>query len=174
MYMARGCKKLYFFHLCRMSSTPKYPPIETLQRLKLWCDRQERCQSDVRKKLNTWAYYGDEAESFIVELILANYINESRFAKAYCSGKFRIKSWGRIKIRYSMKQKGISEACIREGLEEIDEEEYLQCLKNLIEKRMKSSNDLSTYPKQAKMANYLRNKGFEVDLIWREIRRVSG
>jgi regulatory protein len=35
-----------------------------------------------------------------------------------------MKQWGRVKIRYELKQKHISEYCIKKALKEIDEEDY--------------------------------------------------
>jgi regulatory protein len=41
-----------------------------------------------------------------------------------------MKQWGRVKIRYELKQKHISEYCIKKGLKEIDEEEYKKHFRN--------------------------------------------
>ena len=48
------------------------------------------------------------AEEVIVYLIGENFINEERFAKAFAGGKFRIKKWGKIKIKQALKEKGLS------------------------------------------------------------------
>ena len=42
----------------------------------------------------------------------SNFLNEERFASAYVSGKFRIKRWGRIKIKNHLNQKFISKYSI--------------------------------------------------------------
>jgi hypothetical protein len=42
---------------------------ELLYKMKLWCDRQERCHSELRTKLYRESLYGSEVEGFIAELI---------------------------------------------------------------------------------------------------------
>jgi len=54
-------------------------------------------------------------------LIEENYLNEERFAILFAGGKFRIKQWGRIKIKYELKQKQVSDYCIKKALAAIDE-----------------------------------------------------
>ena len=71
-------------------------------------------------------------KEMIVWLIENNYLNEERFAKAYAGGKFRMKQWGRIRIgrfnKHELKMRGLSEYCIKVGLAEIDEDDYLACI----------------------------------------------
>ena len=50
----------------------------------------------------------NEIEKIIVYLIENNYLNESRFAKVFAGGKFRIKNWGKIRIIRELKYRKIS------------------------------------------------------------------
>ena len=65
------------------------------------------------------------------QMIEENYLNEERFAIAFVGGRFRIKKWGRVKIRYELKQKRISDYCIKIGLASIAEEDYIKTLQKL-------------------------------------------
>ncbi len=157
-----------------MTNKPrKYGPVETVQRIKQWCDLQERAQQEVRDKLYQWGIHRNEVESVIAELISGNYLNEERFARAYVSGKFRIKRWGRNKIVHSLKYKQISSYCIRLGLREIDEDEYSRVIHDLIEK--KSNQVKSTNPLQHrhKIAAYLVQRGYEPDLVWQQLNNLQ-
>lgn len=145
---------------------PKYPPMETLQRMKLWCDRQERCQVEAKQKLATWGYYGHGADEIIVDLITAGYLNESRFAKAFVSGKFRIKGWGRNKIVRELKARKISAPCINDGLEEIEETEYIERTQYWIDRKSHQWRDLKPFERNGKVAAFVIGKGFESDLVW--------
>ena len=40
-------------------------------------------------------------------------------------GKSRIRGWGKQKIRYELRQKGVSEYCIVKALKSLDETEYV-------------------------------------------------
>ena len=101
-----------------------------------YCAYQERTQQEVREKLHAYGIFGDDAEEVICMLIEDNYINEERFAIAYAGGKFRIKKWGKVKIEKNLRQKGLSNYCINQGLAVIDHEEYTQTLEQLIEKNV--------------------------------------
>ena len=143
---------------------------QILQKLKAWCDRQERCHKELREKLWKEKIYGDWAEEYIAELIIGNYINETRFSQAYVSGKFRIKKWGRNKIIQNLKQKNISKPCISEGLKEIDEEEYLETLNHILEKKTYDyRSEKNTYSLKNKIAKYAMSRGFEGDLVWKQL-----
>ena len=54
-----------------------------------YCVYQERTHDEVRKKLREWKVFRDEAEEIIAWLIVENFINEERFAKAFAGGKCR-------------------------------------------------------------------------------------
>jgi regulatory protein len=143
---------------------------ELLYKMKLWCDRQERCHSELRTKLYNESLYGSEVEWFIAELISQNYINETRFSQAYVSGKFRIKRWGRVKIIQNLKLKQVSPYCIKEGLKEIDEEEYSKTIATLIEKKQHDyRKEKNPYLLKNKIAKYVMSRGFEGDLVWSQV-----
>ncbi len=140
---------------------------ELLHKMKLWCDRQERCHSELRTKLYKEGLYGNQVEEFIAMLISENYINESRFAQAYVSGKFRIKRWGRNKITQQLNLKRVSPYCIKEGLKEIDEEEYEKTVSQLIDKKKHDyRSEKNPYLLKNKIAKYVMTRGFEGDLVW--------
>ncbi len=131
-----------------------------------FCVYQERTQQEVRDKLYSWGASSDEVEEVIAYLIIENYLNESRFAKQFAGGKFRVKRWGRRKIRYELKGKGLSERCIEEGIAEISDDDYQEVILELIDKqREKMKSEPNPLVRQRKMVDHLANKGFEPDLV---------
>lgn len=130
-----------------------------------YCAYQERCQQEVRNKLNEWGLYGDEAEEVIAALISENFLNEERFALAYVSGKFRLKKWGRVKLKLELKSRKISDYCIKKALAQIDSEEYEKTILELIEKKNKDIKDKVPYMRKHKMLKYIVSKGFEPDIV---------
>lgn len=84
----------------------------------------------------SFGLYKTEVETLIVQLIEENYLNEERFAIAYAGGKFRIKLWGRQKIKYALKQKQVSDYCIKKALMAIDNDEYLNASKKLAAEKL--------------------------------------
>lgn len=132
-----------------------------------YCAYQERTQQEVRDKLYSYGLSREVVEDVLAELILEGFVNEERYAKAFSRGKFINNKWGRVKIAIALRQKGISEYCVRTGLEAIDEEEYYSLLKSLIEKKWKSLSHEEKYVRKHKTARYAIGKGFESDLIWK-------
>ena len=139
---------------------------EALEKMKKYCAYQERCQSEVRQKLYDFELHNNDIENILCSLIEQNFINEERFAKNFVRGKFRQKKWGKIKIKQHLKQKQISDYCIKTGLEEIDTEDYLTTLDLIISKKGKLISEENNFIKKQKIAKYAINKGFENDLVW--------
>lgn len=155
---------------------PKKPKRHTPKEAKLkaanFCAYQERSQKEVRNKLYDLGLYPDEVEDVLTDLIMDNFINEERFAKAYIGGKFRVKKWGRKKILIGIAPHKLSSYCIKKGLEEIDEEDYLQTLEELVEKKASGVGETDLFKKRNKVATHAMYRGFESDLVWEVVKRL--
>src|SRR5690606_11989019 len=108
---------------------------QVYKRAEIFCAYQERSQQEVRDKLYNCGQHNEDVENMIVDLIADNFWNEERFAHAYSSGKFKIKKWGKIKIKSNLKFKRVSPRLIKEALDKIDPEEYYTTLLEVIEKK---------------------------------------
>jgi regulatory protein len=143
---------------------------EALLKLQRYCTYQDRCHQEVRSKLLELSIYGDDLEEIMAYLVEENYLNEERFARSFARGKFKMKQWGRIKIRQQLKARQISDYCIKKGLEEILEEDYLASIHLLVSKKL--NQDTSDEAKQ-KVAQYLIRKGYETQLVWETLNKYS-
>ena len=94
------------------------------------------------------------------------FFNEERFAMAFAHGKFAIKKWGRIKIKQELKQKRVSDYCLKKALQQIDEEEYIQTLKKIIETKRRLIKEPNQTKLKFKLMSYALSKGYEKDLIF--------
>lgn len=138
---------------------------QALQKLKHYCAYQERCHSEVKDKLYTLGVWKSQHDEIIAALIEEGYLNEERFAIAYAGGKYRIKQWGRVRIKHALKQKQVSEYCIRKALNQIDEDDYLSTLKKLWEDKYASLKSDQYLVRKKKTIDYLVAKGYETSLI---------
>ncbi|MCA5005508.1 regulatory protein RecX [Sphingobacterium bovistauri] len=143
-----------------------YTPNQAKLKIESFCAYQERCQQEVRDKLYEWGLYETDVENIIANLISENFLNEERFAKAYVGGKFRMKDWGKIKIIQHLKLKKVSQPLIKIALREINDEEYIEKIKILINKKTFNQPHKLSYTAKAKLVRYLQSKGFENDLIF--------
>ncbi len=140
-------------------------PEQAFQKLKHFCGYQERTHQEVKDKLYSLGLWKKDVEITLSRLIEEDYLNEERFAKAFAGGKFRMKQWGRVKIIYEMKQKGISAYCMKIGLREIEQDEYEKTLRKLAEKKLATlSQEKNAFIKKRKLMDYLLQKGYERDL----------
>ena len=138
---------------------------QALQKLKHYCAYQERSHSEVKEKLYNLGVWKKDHDEIIATLIEENYLNEERFAIAFAGGKFRIKHWGRVKIKYELKQKQVSEYCIKKALKQIDDGEYLKVLTKLAKEKYASLKSEQYLIRKKKTMDYLMQRGFEMELI---------
>ena len=129
------------------------------------CAYQERYQQEIRDKLYEWKAPREIIEPIISQLINDNFLNEERYAKTYAGGKFRIKNWGRIKIKLELKRRGITPYCINKGLKEIEETAYRNTIKKLIAAKSKTLKEAHPLKRKHKIVQYLISKGFESELV---------
>ena len=138
---------------------------QALQKLKQYCAYQERCHSEVKDKLYKLGVWKKEHDEIIATLIEENYLNEERFAIAFAGGKFRVKQWGRVKIKYELKQKQVSEYCIKKALKQIEEGDYLKVLNKLAKEKYASLKREQYLVRKKKTMNFLIGKGYEIELV---------
>jgi regulatory protein len=122
-------------------------------------------------KLYKLGLYKNEVDQVLIALIQDDFLNEERFAQAFVSGKFRIKRWGRVKIKSHLKQKHISDYCIKKGMQEIDETEYFETLHYWLERKEREVEEENEFKKKGKIAAFLIQKGFESNLVWEALRK---
>jgi regulatory protein len=115
-----------------------------------------------------------EHDEIIASLIEDDYLNEERFAKAFVGGKFRMKDWGRKKIYYGLKEKGISDYLIKRAMKEIDEEAYRKTLQDLAAKKFESLKGEQYFARKKKTTDYLLQKGYEPELVTGIVNSFGG
>lgn len=138
---------------------------QAIQKLRQYCGYQERSHNEVVQKLWELCVYRSEHDGIIVSLIEDDYLNEERFAKQFAGGKFRMKDWGRKKIYYGLKEKGVGDYLIKQAMNEIDDEAYHRTLQLLAEKKYTSLKGEQYLVRKKKTTGYLLQKGYEFNLV---------
>lgn len=147
--------------------------LEALPKARNYCARQERCQQEVRDKLYAWEVPAKEIEPIISQLIGEGFLNEARFAEHYAVSKSRQKGWGLRKIEAALKQKQVSEPCIRLALKAIDKEEQESQLKKLVAKRWEKEKEPKAFLKRQKVMAYFLRKGFSGSEIEKALEQLA-
>lgn len=134
--------------------------------MRQYCNFQERCHQDVRTKGLNLGFRGDALEEIISTMITERLLDEERYARSLARGKFRNNEWGKNKIVQALKQHAIPEYCIKKALTEIDDVEYLNTIKKLIQSKSRTlTKEKEGFAKKKKIVAYLLQKGFEYEIV---------
>jgi len=114
-----------------------------------------------------------EIAAIVKQLNHEGFLHEERFAKSFVRGKFGINKWGRIKIRFELKNRHIPEKLITIALMEIDEEDYLKTLRQLIQKKMGEIKTEKSLNIRDKIINFAVAKGYEFDMILEALKTLK-
>jgi regulatory protein len=147
-------------------SAQRLTPNQALPKIKQYCAYQERSHSEVRDKLYSFGITKIDIDEIISKLIEDNYLNEERFAIHFAGGKFRIKHWGKVKIKYQLKQKQVSDFCIKKALAAIDNTAYKKTLYKLADAKIATlQSEKNSFTRKKKLQDHLLQKGFEMELV---------
>ena len=109
------------------------------------CSQGEHCKSQIMEKLSSWNVSAQDAYNIMDYLLKEKYIDNKRFARAYCHDKLCYNHWGRIKIRQMLRHLRLSDEEIAEGMEAIQEDAYLETLQNVLQSKDRTLKDKDTY-----------------------------
>jgi regulatory protein len=148
---------------------------QAYQKLKHYCAYQDRSHSEVKTKAYSLGIRKTDVEELTAKLIEEGCLNEERFARSFAGGKFRMKQWGKIKIRAELKKRQISNYCIIAALEEIDDAGYKEVLHKMAVKKWSAIKGAGTnlFVKMTKTRDYLLQRGYEANLVVMEIKALA-
>lgn len=146
---------------------------EIKRKLEQYCVYQDRCHKEVEQKMREYNLIPEAKEMILLSLLQDNFLNEERFAKSFARGKFRIKHWGKQRIVRELKFRDISSYNIKTALKEIDEQEYLKTIYSITEKRNEAISEPNIYKRKRKLIDFLMRKGYENELIYKTVDKVT-
>jgi regulatory protein len=168
-YFIKG-GNMYF---CVTMERQRLTPQQAYRKIIQFCAYQERCHREVEEKLYAYGLTKNEIAEAASKLVEENFLNEERFAIQFAGGKFRIKHWGRVKIKYELQQKGVSSYCINKALSVIDKIEYNASFQKLTQLKLKSlKGEKNIFLKKRKLQDHLMMKGYETSLIIEAINHI--
>ncbi len=96
----------------------------------------------------------------------ASLLTKNVMLVAFSKDKFKYNKWGKVKIGAGLRMKKISEELITKALDSINETEYLDLLKSIIEKQRKTVRAKNQYDLKGKLLRHCLSKGFESHLVY--------
>jgi len=138
---------------------------EAYQKASAFCAMSEKCEQDVRKKLQKWEVSKQDADRIIAQLKLDDFLNDIRYCEAFVKDKFRFNRWGKVKIAFELKTKNLPSEAIYDAIDKIDEDEYLSSLQELLNAKKRTIKKGTQYEIQVKLYKFALSRGFESDLV---------
>lgn len=145
---------------------------EAFSRAAQICSKAEKCSTEIKRKIIEWGFDKYDAEAIVEQLRNEKFIDDERYARAFVREKFKFNKWGRIKISYSLKQKGMPEKYILLGLEEINEDQYVELLLKTMKDKAKTIKSNNKFDKMGKIIRFTQNRGFEPEYIHRYLDKI--
>lgn len=155
-----------------MISQKTYTVDEALQKMQNYCSYQERCHKEVRQKLKEMRMIPEAIDHIVTALIQHDFLNESRYAKAFVRGKFRIKHWGKRRLILELRKRDISKVNINLALQEITDADYLETFDKLAEKKYQAIQESNKLKMKKKLADYLLYRGWESHLVYDKVNEL--
>ena len=143
-----------------------------IEKIQSYCLYQDRCIKEVKNKLYSFKVSSQLIKNIVEYLIDNDYLNEERYTKMFIQGKLRIKKWGRIKLKYELRLKGIDIKIINKHINHIDEEEYIKYFNEFSTNKIKYLKG-SIDQKKRSFINYFTYRGWENSLIYEKLKDIS-
>ena len=153
--------------VCQMKQRRSTYTVEEIKRkMEAYCAYQDRCHKEVEERLREYDLIPEAREMILLHLLEEGFLNEERFARSFARGRFRMKKWGRKRIEKELLSRDISSYNIKQGLSEIDPDDYQRTLVELAEKKYQQTTEKHPLRKRKKVADFLLRRGFESQKIY--------
>ena len=138
---------------------------QVLNKLTTLCARGEHCQQEMLDKMRRWEI-GEATQAHVMEYLLKEkFIDEERYTRCFVEEKIKFNGWGRKKVEQALYMKRIPTSIYDPILDEVDEENYVEKLRPLLEAKRKTVTGKSEYEIRGKLIRFALSRGFEMDTI---------
>ncbi len=148
---------------------------QALNKAAAYCSKAERAPRDVADKLRDWDVDEESVDKVLDWLTKENFLSEERFAHAFVNDKYHFERWGRIKIGYALRQKGIAGSLVQNTLDDvIDAESYLQTAVDLLRAKLRGASGKTLDAKaRAAVYRFAAQRGFEADICRKALQELQ-
>ena len=129
--------------------------------------RREHSEQELRQKLKTREYDADAIDEVLQALREDRLQSDERFTESYVNHRFNA-GVGPLKIRYELRQKGVSDGLVDEFLEPLSDQWDELMTRQRIRKYGAAIPD--DYAERMKQARFLQNRGFSPESVMRLFR----
>ena len=137
---------------------------ELKHKAEAYCATAEHCNAEIVTKLQQWGAQSEQIEDILLHLTTQRYIDEARYCHAFAHDKVRYQGWGRIKVRAALFAKHLPSSLINQAIADIDENEYFDVLKRVIDTKKRAINSKDPRARE-KLIRFCLQRGFTYDEI---------
>lgn len=137
------------------------------------CARQEVCSYDAREKMKRAGLSEQEQEELLKKLRVDQFIDDERYARAFIREKLEINGWGKAKIRYHLRRKGLQTDMLDAFNDPESAAAYTRRLDELLVKKLRLlPPDEDFHKKKSRLVRYAASRGFEPGLVYERAERL--
>lgn len=143
---------------------------EALSILSGLCARGEHCSGDMLEKMRRWQMDEEAMARVMAYLTDKGFIDDGRYCRLYAIDKLKFNKWGRHKIAFSLRSKGVGNNAIEEALAEIDNQQFIDALTELLDAKSRTLDDDDPYMRRQKLIKFALGRGFDMDIILKVLK----
>tara|TARA_B100000768_G_scaffold72763_1_gene69775 strand:- start:4647 stop:5195 length:549 start_codon:yes stop_codon:yes gene_type:complete len=158
---------------CKYRSNPCFDAIfdqirvenmeEWVYKMRKWCSLRERCEQELRIKLQKLDVSENEANQVIEQLVREDFLSQSRFLESYIRSHIEYKGWGPYKIVNGLKTKGFDSNEAWGAVNLWDQSDFERALLHLFERKRGEWQD-----NRERVIRFLVSRGYRMEDILRQ------
>lgn len=148
-----------------MKEKKEMTEMEALQRLATLCAQGEHCSWEMTEKMHRWGLTEEAQARVMARLVEERYVDDARYCRSFIHDKVRYNKWGRRKVEQALMAKRIDSSIYQPILDDVDDEEYLQVLRPLLQGKRRQLKAMSEYEANGRLIRFALGRGFTFDII---------
>ena len=138
---------------------------DALYRLAALCSKSEHCSHEMVEKMVKWGLDEEAQARVMSRLTTEKYIDDVRYCRFFIRDKVRYNHWGRAKIEQALWLKRIPKSISSPIFDEMDEKEYTQVLRKLLDAKRKTITAKNDFEAKGKLIKFALGIGFSMEVI---------
>jgi len=132
-----------------------------------------RSVAELQDKLTEKGFPESTVFELIEEYKRKGLLDDIKFAKMWTQDRMNLKPKGRLLVKQELKQKGLSEEAIEEGINDagLELQEY-ELARDLAKKRMQQLNGVPKLKLRKRLYDYIVRRGFEYEVAAKAVKEV--
>ena len=147
-------------------------PQEALAAMQALCARSEQAVGDIRNKLYRKGLERHDIDSIVDALYRQGFLDDLRYARAFCHDKHEFNRWGKVKIEHQLRGKGLSDDAVTTALAELDSSDDETTLLHLLRKKADTLRGRDPRNALSSLMRFAASRGYTYEQTTHAIERL--